>query len=137
VYGFSTLRPLWKIFLYVSAGSFRATKVKCATRQFLLFHPPFYFPTCKWREFYLNCLALVFFSFSISADVTGNAKGFECRGTTLSRRAVAWENLLRASQPAGPLSTNPLESTVAAAGTSAVSSLKSNDTPRKKKKKQK
>jgi hypothetical protein len=78
----------------------------------------------------------VFFSFSFSADVTGNAKGFECRGTALSRRAVAWENLLRASQPAGPLSTNPLESTVAA-GTSAVSSLKSNDTPRKKKKKQK
>lgn len=59
----STLRPLWKNFLCVSAGSFRATKVKYATRQFLLFHPPFYFPTCKWREFYLNCLHLSFFLF--------------------------------------------------------------------------
>ncbi|EFX72150.1 hypothetical protein DAPPUDRAFT_10357, partial [Daphnia pulex] len=82
------------------------------------------------------CLIVVFTLHSLP-DFSDPQLGFECRGTALSRRAVAWENLLRASQPAGPLSTNPLEST-AAGVTSAVSWLKSNDdTPRKKKQKKK
>ena len=37
------------------------------------------------------------------------SQGFECRGTVLAKRATAWENLLRATRPTGPLSTNPLE----------------------------
>ena len=36
-------------------------------------------------------------------------QGFECRGTVLSQRATAWENLLRATRRTGPLVTNPLE----------------------------
>jgi hypothetical protein len=85
-------------------------------------------------RFYLNFYAWFYFKrlflrFSCRHFQKNKIKGFECRGTVLSRRAVAWENLLRASQRAGPLSTNPLEST---AGTS-TSSLKSNDAPRKKK----
>lgn len=34
-------------------------------------------------------------------------QGFVARGTTVSRRAVAWENLLDASRYHGPLSVNP------------------------------
>ncbi|KZS03479.1 Protein dispatched [Daphnia magna] len=77
----------------------------------------------------IACLIVVFTLHSVP-DFSDPQLGFECRGTVLSRRAVAWENLLRASQRAGPLSINPLEST----GTSASSSLKSNEAPRKKNK---
>ena len=47
-----------------------------------------------------------------SLTSTLNKKGFECRGTVLSQRATAWENLLRATRRSGPLSTNPLEAVV-------------------------
>jgi hypothetical protein len=36
-------------------------------------------------------------------------QGFETRGTVISRRLTAWENLLEAVSHIGPLTTNPLE----------------------------
>ncbi len=36
-------------------------------------------------------------------------KGFETRGTEISRRLTAWENLLDSVSHVGPLTTNPLE----------------------------
>ncbi|CAL4119913.1 unnamed protein product, partial [Meganyctiphanes norvegica] len=37
------------------------------------------------------------------------AMGFEARGTTISQRACAWENLLEATSPRGQLSFNPAD----------------------------
>ena len=78
----------------------------------------------KWRE---TARGTNFWHANDSAN--SFRQGFECRGTVLSRRAIAWENLLRASRRSGPLSTNPLEASLQP---SSVSSLKSNDAPRKK-----
>ncbi|XP_076048316.1 protein dispatched homolog 1-like [Oratosquilla oratoria] len=40
---------------------------------------------------------------------TDPAYGFESRGTVIAQRAVAWENLLKASRHLGPLSVNPAQ----------------------------
>ena len=40
---------------------------------------------------------------------TSVCQGFETRGTIISRRLTAWENLLEAVSHVGPLTTNPLE----------------------------
>lgn len=36
-------------------------------------------------------------------------QGFETRGTSISNRLIAWQNLLDAVSHAGPLTTNPME----------------------------
>ncbi|KAG7174801.1 protein dispatched homolog 1-like isoform X2 [Homarus americanus] len=55
----------------------------------------------------VTCLVLSLTARPLPA-FTDPSLGFESRGTVISQRAVAWENLLDASRPSGPLGVNPL-----------------------------